>query len=366
MNFNLKDSVMFLAVAGSHAYGTNTPESDFDVRGFCLPPRDIRDGFLHRFEQADAPSHMEPFKPAVVDYLGRPYEDKIDGCIYSVSKFFSLAAGANPNIIDTLFASPRDILLVTTAGWRVWRERHRFLSKLVVHTFTGYAVAQLKRIENHRRWLLNPPEKKPTRADFGLAERHEVPADQLAAAMAAVRKQVDSWEIDFADVERATVVYVQGQIEKVLTDWGLARDDRYRLAAQQLGYETNFLEMMEKERRYKQAMDAWDAYASWKRGRNDRRAALETKYGYDTKHASHLVRLLQSCAEILETCDYSPKRPNAGELLNIKNGGWTYEQVITYAKEAEAELAGLSLRSKLPRSPDREALNALCVEVSSK
>ncbi len=47
------------------------------------------------------------------------------------------------------------------------------------YTFSGYAVAQLKRIKTHRRWLIHPPTHKPTRQEAhaleAVAERSPLP-----------------------------------------------------------------------------------------------------------------------------------------------------------------------------------------------
>jgi hypothetical protein len=36
--FITKDSINFLTLVGSHAYGGATPESDYDYYGFMIPP----------------------------------------------------------------------------------------------------------------------------------------------------------------------------------------------------------------------------------------------------------------------------------------------------------------------------------------
>ena len=45
---------------------------------------------------------------------------------------------------------------------RLVEVRDSFLSKRAKHTFSGYALSQLKRINTHYRWLKNPPPAAPT------------------------------------------------------------------------------------------------------------------------------------------------------------------------------------------------------------
>jgi len=48
---------------------------------------------------------------------------------------------------------------------------------------------------------------------------------------------------------------------------------------------------------------------------------LEAKFGFDTKHAMHLIRLLRMAREILETGVVHVKRPDAEELSAIRYHG---------------------------------------------
>src|ERR1035437_1489747 len=175
----LKDHVFFLTKAGSHAYGTSTPESDEDVRGVCTLPPSVIFGFQERFEQkrAELPQDLE---------------------IYSILKFASLAVANNPNILELLFVDESSILL-TTPAWAKLRDiRHLFLSKRIAATFAGYAKSQLHRIRSHRGYLLTKIKSIPTREEFGLPARCLVP--KLHAADAAVQKKLDGiageWSID--------------------------------------------------------------------------------------------------------------------------------------------------------------------------
>ncbi|KKN83580.1 hypothetical protein LCGC14_0298190 [marine sediment metagenome] len=95
-----------------------------------------------------------------------------------------------------------------------------------------------------------------------------------------------------------------------------------------------------------------------------KRKRLVEKFGYDTKNASHLVRLLRLGIEFLCDGELQVERPDAQELLAIKRGEWPLEKI-----EAEAarlfEVAQEALtHSPLPPKPETEKINALCVDIA--
>ena len=59
--------------------------------------------------------------------------------------------------------------------------------------------------------------------------------------------------------------------------------------------------------------------------------------GHPANWALHLVRLLRMGIEILTTGDLQVWRHDADELLAIRNGAWTYEQLIAWSAEAQQQ-----------------------------
>jgi hypothetical protein len=104
----------------------------------------------------------------------------------------------------------------------------------------------------------------------------------------------------------------------------------------------------------------------WKNRRNKKRAKLEEKFGYDTKNAMHLVRLMRMGKEIMETGKVLVFRPDREELLEIRNGSWDYDQLDEYAQTMESEIIKICNTSTLPKEPNRNLLNKLCMEMIDK
>jgi predicted nucleotidyltransferase len=346
----METGTVLLVRHGSHAYGTNTPASDEDFKGIAIPTKKYFLGTMHRFEQAE---------------LKAPDPDAV---IYDIRKFFNLAADCNPNIIEVLHTDPADHFLVTPIGQEILDHRNDFLSKKIKFTFMGYSVAQLKRIKTHKRWIMNPVKTPPTRKEMGLPEQTLIPADQLMAANAEIQKELDRFQFDFMEgLEESQKISIRGTVTEMLAELKITSDQHWQSAARKIGLDDNFIYLMQLEREYAGAKREFDQYQNWKQTRNPTRSALEEKYGYDTKHAYHLVRLIRMCREILTTGKVLVKRPDREELLAIRNGAWSYDELIDFADREEKDLNELYLTSTaLPKLPDKEKLDALCIRLVEK
>lgn len=346
----MEQGTVLLVRHGSHAYGTNVATSDEDFKGVAIPPKEYFLGSTKRFEQAE---------------LKAPDPDAV---IYDIRKFFNLASDCNPNIIEVLHTDPSDHFIVDPIGQIILEHKDDFLSKKIKHTFLGYSVAQLKRIKTHKKWIMNPPAEPPSRSSLGLPEQTLIPQDQLMAATAEVQKELDRFQFDFMeDLQESTKIGIRTTVSEMLAELKITAEDHWMASARKIGLSDNFIQIMQRERQYTSAKREWDQYQNWKKTRNPARSALEEKYGYDTKHAYHLVRLIRMCRETLLTGKVIVKRPDREELLSIRNGAWSYDQLIEFAETEELELNTLYQSSTaLPKLPDRNKLDQLCITLVEK
>ncbi len=323
MQFDIKAHTILEVVHGSHAYGLNSPESDIDIRGIAVPPEEYFFSCDAVFEQYEGPS------PNKIVNGQAPIEDN-DTVIYDIRKFCKLALDGNPNIIEILWIPERCVKIMTDEAKEIIAHRDLFLSKKVRHTFSGYAHAQLKRIKGHRRWLLDPPKVKPTRVAYGLPEENTV-----SPAMKGLLRVMEAAEGEGGITENIVSPFV--------------------------------LETLKKERAYHSTLLEWTNYEKWQRERNPKRAALEAKFGYDTKHAMHLVRLMTMCREILTTGAVIVERPDREFLLSIRGGAWPYEKLLEWAEAQDAELETIYQNCNiLPYTADRKAVGELCMKIVKK
>jgi predicted nucleotidyltransferase len=297
---DIEQYIIFEAMTGSQMYGTADKHSDEDRRGVCIPPLDIQLGILGNFEQKDG-------------WEGE-FEDRV---IYNIRKFFETLLKNNPTILEFLFIPEANVIKTSPYWKRIVDNRDIFISKKVRHTFAGYAHSQLGRIKRHRAYLLNPPDHKPTREEFGLPPNPSIAYEHLSAILTL------------------PLEYIRDEIK----------------------------EMAQNEARYRTFKQEWDDYADWEKGRNERRAELEKKWGYDTKHASHLYRLMEEGKECLITGKITLPRPEKEVLVAIKWGAYKYDQLIEMVDNFDAEFEKLYEESKLPFAPDRKKANDLYLEI---
>lgn len=146
----LADNVRYETIMGSQAYGVAIDNSDWDMVGYCMPPKDI----------------VFPHTAGVIRGFGRQTQDFIcyqkhhvfvqeeqrtyDLNCYNIVRYFHLCMNNNPNMLDSLFV-PRECIVYSSPISEMVREkRHIFLHKGAWHRYKGYAYAQLHKMANKK------------------------------------------------------------------------------------------------------------------------------------------------------------------------------------------------------------------------
>jgi hypothetical protein len=286
---------LWKGLGGSRLYGTFRDDSDYDVRSIYT---------------LDTRSLLNPYEN---EQHVIKQNDEEDDVAVELARFFVLAAQCNPNILELLFVpnAPEFTMNIHPAFELVRENRQLFLSKELFFRFTGYMRGQISRLHNHRAFFKNPPKAHPVRADYHVPEY--LTNEQLA--------QIVNFPLRALALEH----------QEYLADW----------------------------REYLIEKKKWQVYSVWLKERNPARAALEKAYGYDTKFASHAIRLHSECTELLTHSTITFPLPNAKEVLAIKNGAWTIKQVLEFAEHAYTDLEKVMQASALPRYADKDKLAEL-------
>ena len=94
-----------------------------------------------------------------------------------------------------------------------------------------------------------------------------------------------------------------------------------------------------------------------------KRKGLVEKYGYDVKNASHCIRILRMGIEFLREGELHVYRHDAPQLVEIKTGKWTLEQVKKEAERLFTRAENAYDECKFPNKPDVEQINNLAVDI---
>jgi len=334
---------IFKYLSGSHCYGTNVPESDEDYRGVFIAPL-IKAFELFNTSYIGRGSIGQQLKNTLTNLEGNDFETAKfqlkciideneqgdlnlsvgtvsnpgnDDELQELRKFFKLAADCNPNIIEFLFVE-KGIIIEHPIWIKIRNHKDLFLSKKARFTFSGYAISQLKRIQTHRGYLLNPKEK-PLRKDFGLPETTIIPSDLLRAIL-SLRSE-----------------WVQPDVREIVLC----------------------------EQKFHLALREFRSYEKWKTERNEKRRLIESKCGFDGKHASHLLRLVRMAKEILSTGKVNVHRHNidADELKSFRNGERSYDELMKITENIDKDLDELYQKSVLRKSADHKKIAELYKEI---
>ena len=358
----IEERTILIALTGSHAYGTNLPESDRDYRGVFVGTKDYYLG-LTKIEQKESwnlsNQQESTGKFSILD-------NNPDFCLYELKKLFYLIEKNNPNLVELFWLDIEYYLHLTPLGEKLINHREKFLSTRLKYSAAGYAESQIKRMERHRRWLLNPPQKRPTPQDYGFDRTDYLPL---------TKSQVNSF-IEFLYVlVRDCIEYLEpvekfrelilGDIDykAILKNYPLT-DEIYSKAQKMTNASDEFMHHLHMTRMYQSAIKDWENYQQWLRNRNEERASLEAKCGYDSKHGSHCLRLLRMAKEAVTEGVLKPHRHKVGDadyLLAVRKGQISYEELMTEADKLFQEVK--QAKSVLGDRVDQDFLNQLCIEI---
>lgn len=242
--------------AGSIAYGMTLPSSDVDIRGvFCADPVNILTPFFPIQETSDGSSE--------------------DCKLFELTHFLDLALKCNPNVIETLWVDPTDIIFKSPAYDILRDARHQLLSKQIADTTMGYAISQLKRIKGHKKWITNPQSEEPP---------HQTNYVKLIRWLDGRTEpfNIHNFYSGYRLVKYYGHVYGLHKMENYTTyneNTHVLNTNSEHVSIADLDTPIALVSFDKDE--YKSAKDVWSGYWNWKNNRNEARAQLEEKFTYD-------------------------------------------------------------------------------------
>ena len=317
-NEHLGKNTILLGLGGSHAYGTNIPSSDVDIRGIALNSKEEILGAAN-FEQV--------------------VNNATDTTIYSIRKIISLLSNCNPNTIEMLGLKPEHYLYLSSIGQELLDNKKLFLSRKAKYSFGGYAFAQLRRLDNKAARTIEQADREQHILNSIITATYAWPEKYGCFKTGeGIRLYLDNSDRDDMDKEIYMDISLSG----------------YPLR----DYKAMWADM-------KNIISDYD-----KIGHRNANAIERGKLG---KHMMHLVRLYLMCIDILEKEEINTYRENdIPFLMDIRNGKFLdsnsqplaefYEMVNEYEKRLEYAVANTSL----PDKPDYNKINEFLMSINER
>jgi predicted nucleotidyltransferase len=299
---------------GSHLYGTNTPKSDLDFTGVFIAGEDYYFGLKNVKEVNNSIESK--------DASGKNTSEAVDDKLYEIRNFANLALQNNPNIIETLFVNESNIIYVNEIGQELLNSSHLFPYKGAFDRFIGYASSQ-----SHKMII---KEKHFTELAESLKYFEEQEPNKL---LIEFRTNFSNNTIRVHDHFVETLSYFQ------IGDINIQKHVKIKKVVEMLRDR-----MSKISNRYE----------------------LVTKYGYDTKFGSHLIRLLLEGEELLNTGKIVFPLNYADILLDIKNGKYEINELMEMAKKIEDRMREARDKSNLPNSQNFHKVNELVKKITKK
>lgn len=348
MNFTLQQArsaecLLFQCISGSKAYGTDTEESDTDIRGVFVAPRRVLYGF-------EVPTQIS--------------DESQDETYFELGRFVDLLCKNNPNVLEILYSSEDCTLFRHPLFDRL--EPELFLSKLCESTFAGYAVSQVRKARGLNKKIVNPvePERK-TLLDFCyvLQGQGSIPLTKWLSSQGL--RQEDCGLVKIAHMRDVYGIYVEskrsGRFRGILSC-----PDSTMVACSSVGVDEKPAAWMTVNiDGFKKHCRVYREYWDWVEHRNEARFRTNVEHdrGYDSKNMMHTFRLLDVAREIATAKRITVRRPNRDWLMRVRNGEFGYEELLQMAEERIAEVHDLFAKSDLPVAPDRDGVERLLIEI---
>lgn len=337
------DLLLFECITGSKAYGLATPESDTDIKGVFVLPKD------HFYS---------------LDYTAQVNDKKNDKVYYELRRFFELLSKNNPNILELLFVDEEFFLYEHP----LWKKiiPGLFVTKQCKNTFAGYAVSQIKRARGLNKKILNPVAKKKKSI---LEFIYVVDGARSISLPRWLKKQgYDQSVCGLAAIPHIKHLYgLFYDKNKKYNFQGIIKNEEsmeVTLSSIPKGLKPDALVSVNIDG-YSRYCKEYGEYWEWVTNRNQARYKNTLSHGkkYDAKNMMHTFRLLDIAEEIALTGCFRTKRPNREELLAIRAGTYEYDELITRAKIRLGSIDELFKKSSLPDTINRHRVNSLLVEI---
>jgi predicted nucleotidyltransferase len=400
-----KKLIIFEGIVGSKAYGTSLPNSDIDIKGVFVQPLEDILGF---------------------GYIEQVNDEKNDTVYYEIKRFLELLRTNNPNILE-LLNLPEDCILHKDPIFNLITDNYKlFLTKKCRDTFASYALQQIKKAKGQdkkqnwekdkvtrkdildfvyviegeksipwKEWnlsngdktfdekfigVVNVPNARDTYALFYDINAHscfsELVSEESRKTFKKVREEMGlpmglgyKGLVKISDVLNNDSVQIQMNTEEIkkYISSGIIDSNQLRLSSIPKG-EKPICNIIYNKDGYTQHCKDYKSYQTWLEERNEQRWVDVQTHGQkiDGKNMMHCRRLMDMAREIAEGKGIVVRRPNAQELIDIRQGKVDLQSLIDHVEAEIKAVDELYKNSNLPNSVDVKFVEDLLIDIRKK
>lgn len=346
---------LYLVIRGSHAYGTNLPTSDIDYSGV----------FIQKIEDIFGYSYVEQIN-----------DDKNDIVIYEIRRFLELLGKNNPTVLE-LLNTPEDCVVYKHPIFdEVLKNRDKFITKICANSFGGYASTQIKKAKGQdkkQNWEKDKVIRKtPLDFCYFLSETSSISLldylnkrgmDQRFCGLSKVNHSKDIYALyyDFGSEETdGSTSYPSFGFK------GISFENSNDIRLSSIPKEAKFIGYVSYNKDgYTQHCADYRSYQEWLEKRNIQRWIDVENHGQkiDGKNMMHCRRLMDMAREIAEGKGIIVRRPNAQELIDIRQGKIDLQTLIDHVESEIKEVDILYKNSNLPDNVDTKFVEKLLIDI---
>lgn len=367
---------IYLVIRGSHAYGTNIETSDIDYSGV----------FVQNIDSILGNSYIQQIN-----------DDNNDIVIYEIRRFLELLSKNNPTILE-LLNTPDDCIIYKHPIFDIiLHNKDKFITKTCSDSFGGYAKVQIQKARGQNKkqnWEKDKVNRK-TPLDFCFIFKGEksIPLvdylesrnlDQKFAGLSKIPHSKDTYAL-FYDYIAASmhsertpkwkksfsnfIDKIPGYKYSAMGFKGIAFEDSndVRLSSIPKKCPSHYFigHTSYNKDGYMQHCKDFKSYETWLEQRNLQRWVDVESHGQkiDGKNMMHCRRLLDMAREIAEGKGIIVRRPNAKELIDIRQGKVDLQTLIDHAESEIKEIDILYSNSTLPDSVDMNYIENILVDI---
>lgn len=303
----LLKNVLYHVITGSTSYGLSNKDSDVDEKCIVVVPKHLLFTLGQEFETYSL-------------------HDPKDLEIHVLKKIFNLLRTQNPTVKEMLWTEERFILKNTKYGQLLRDNREMFLCQNVYDAFGGYARQQLMRIKGGLEKLTDQ--------------------DKVDHLTYTVEKLLGNFPKQYTQAENGIFM-----LNEVYTE----EDGKQNL---DLRVQYDNISLSQLNGMCSELYHTTKTYN--KAGKRNRKSE-----GKLTKHAMHLLRLLISGMELLETGKLQVYRTHDRDLLlDVRNEKYTWDEIFEMVAYYQDKLEQALKHTSLPKEVDERKIQELYTDMS--